>query len=449
MLSRTAEYAAHAPRSMSPALHMLDPEQRLRLAKSSQKIGKMLGEMPIIDVVPASPPGSISSGMTSFSQVPLASWPLKDGRKGAKFKRRAAPPPAPILRYKLPPPKPLFLSVEEVVSPVRRPRKAIPRALDLSSPLRRPESSPFSPLRNSYLKTPITPEYISPLSPLSPLSPITTPDLQEHRLRNLGQLARRSRAFRDTVVGELPLPSLAHSGQPLDSVKTYLDLYRMSVKIHPRHSQLLPGPGRRRSHSVGQLQRRSIVDMLSVHSAGARTSFLPPPSAASAQNDEGDTPFILALGSPARDVSPSASSSPSTDDSPLQQQQSVAQAKAVILGADARLMETFRRGFGMDRAASTSSQDADASTSLPTPFRSLKSPKVPYWVRSAYRARESMHGSAVRRRRASSAARPPPTPRTMRKERRQGWGGEWKRGKMGAVVEKLKEVDTKIEQSVE
>ncbi|OSC98906.1 hypothetical protein PYCCODRAFT_1438886, partial [Trametes coccinea BRFM310] len=445
MLSRTAEYAAHGPRSMSPALHMLDPEQRLRLAKSSQKIGKMLGEMPIIDVVPSSPQDSISSSMSCLSRTPAANWPLKDGRKGTKFKRRA-PPPAPVLRYKLPPPKPLFLSVEEVVSPVRRPRKAAPYALNLSSPMRRPESSPFSPLRNSYLKTPITPEYISPLSPLSPLSPITTPDLQEHRLRNLGQLARRSRAFRDTVVGELPLPSLAHSGQPLDSVKTYLDLYRMSVKINPRYSQLLPGPGRRRSYSVGQIPRQSIVDMLSVRSAGVRTSFLPPHSATSTRNEDGNTPYVIAIGSPT--VSPSVSDSPSTDDSPLQQQQSVAQAKAVILGADARLMETFRRGFGMDQEELDPSQGTDPSTPLPTPFRSMKSPRVPYWVRNAYRARESMHGSAARRRRAGSTTRPPPTPRTMRKDRRQGWGGEWKRGKMGAVVEKLKEIDTKVEQPV-
>ncbi|CDO70208.1 hypothetical protein BN946_scf184942.g8 [Trametes cinnabarina] len=272
MLSRTAEYAAHGPRSLSPALHMLDPEQRLRIAKSSLKVGKMLGEMPLIDVVPASPMDSVSSGMTSCTHVLPASWPLQDGRKGARFKRRE-PPPAPVLRYRLPPsqPQPLHSGVEEAVHPTRRPRKAIPHSLDL--PL--PEPNPFSPWRNGHLRsvsrasrtlekneltpysdtlrTPITPEYISPLTPLTPLSPITTPDLHEHRLRTLGQLARRSRAFRDTLIGELPPPSPGQPSRPLDSVKTYLDLYRISARINPRHSQLLPRGGRRRSYSMGAL----------------------------------------------------------------------------------------------------------------------------------------------------------------------------------------------------
>ena len=48
--------------------------------------------------------------------------------------------------------------------------------------------------------------------------------------------------------------------------------------------------------------------------------------------------YVLAIGSPAL--------SSALDDSPLQQQ-SVAQAMAVILGADAQVMESFRRGFAM------------------------------------------------------------------------------------------------------
>lgn len=49
----------------------------------------------------------------------------------------------------------------------------------------------------------------------------------------------------------------------------------------------------------------------------------------------------------------------------------------------------------------------------------LKSPQAPYWVKPV------MHE--------------PKTPRTMRSERRQGWGGAWTMGPMGQVVGELKE----------
>lgn len=51
----------------------------------------------------------------------------------------------------------------------------------------------------------------------------------------------------------------------------------------------------------------------------------------------------------------------------------------------------------------------------------LKSPRVPYWVKS------------------SSHIAQPKTPRTMRSERRQGWGGVWPMGSIGQVVEQLQE----------
>ena len=41
-----------------------------------------------------------------------------------------------------------------------------------------------------------------------------------------------------------------------------------------------------------------------------------------------------------------------------------------------------------------------------------------------------------------SGVRVPPTPRTISRERRQGWGGEWKLGKMATVVEGLKDIRT-------
>lgn len=153
MFNRTAEYVAHGSRALSPALHKLDPEQRLRLAKSSQKISKVLGEMPVIDVIPASPEAEHASiASLCHPGAETNQWGLK--RKRAGRIGRKAPPPAPVLRYKLPitqylDPTPSANTPQE---PSRRPRKAIPNALDLVSPVRRTDASPFSPFRYSYLK---------------------------------------------------------------------------------------------------------------------------------------------------------------------------------------------------------------------------------------------------------------------------------------------------------
>ncbi|KAI0777470.1 hypothetical protein BD413DRAFT_601862 [Trametes elegans] len=430
MLNRTADHIAHGPRGLSPALQQLDPAQRLRLAKSSQKVGRMLGEMPVVDVYPATPKSAKAPLASRPPAVPTR--PLNWSKENGKSSR--APSHAPVLRYKQP--------------TIRRPRKAIPDTLTLVSPAlppipspstprapipslstpRPPVLSPLTPRAQSYMselkncdtiRTPFTPDYLSPLAPMSPLSPISTPDIQEHRLRSLRRLARISRAFRDTIVEELAIPCLGEANQDIGNVKTYLDLYRMSVRFPSRRPQA--SAGRRRSHSVGEPQPRlSVVDVRPVYSAGPRTSFILPSSTPSTQYT--GSPYFLALGSPP--LSSYAPRSPTTDDSPLQQQQSVAQAKAVILGADAQLMDRFRQGF--------------AIRAPPTPGRSPRV-SMPYWVRSAYRARESMltPGAARRRR---TASRPPPTPRTIRRERRQGWGGEWRQGKLGKVVEKLREV---------
>ncbi|KAH9849248.1 hypothetical protein C2E23DRAFT_840459 [Lenzites betulinus] len=443
-----ADYLAYGPRSFSPALQNLDPEQRLRLAKSSQKIGKMLGQMPTIDVMPASP-GAYSIASTTLSSEPVQ--PLTIRKKGGKSKRKGPPPPAPILRYRLPPVNTWNILVEEVSeADLAPPRRPIPAALDLASPAgtlladNRQYVFPYA-----YMKTPLTPEYLSPLTPLSPLSPIKTPDIHEHRMQTLRRLARMSRAFRNTVIDELALPSVNVVATPEGlNVKTYLDLYRMSVCPRPRSQ--MPSAGRRRSRSVGGEVKRLTV--LSVYSASSRTSFIIPSPNPGARGDRQS--HIIALGFPAP-ATPSpaqfAHPLPRTplimldtppvparlrDDSPLQQQQSVAQAKAVILGADAQFMESFRRGFQIRTRRRQSGKQLPTTPTTPRTAGAPKSPKVPYWVRSASRGHVSAGGS---RRRRVAASRPPPTPRTMRKERRQGWGGEWR--KMGGVVEKLKEME--------
>ncbi|KAI0828481.1 hypothetical protein BC628DRAFT_1337653 [Trametes gibbosa] len=472
-----ADYLLHGPRSFSPALQNLDPEQRLRLAKSSQKIGKMLGQMPTIDVMPASP-GADSLASTTMS---FEVRPLTIRKKGGKSKRKLPPPPAPVMRYRLPPVNTWNILVEDEEEVDPAPRRPIPAALNLDSPGTTVAKNRQSVFPYGYMnRTPLTPEYLSPLTPISPLSPIKTPDIHEHRMQTLRRLARMSRAFRDTIVEELAVPPANAAATPeVHNVKTYLDLYRMSVC--PRRRSHMPPAGRRRSRSVGgELQRRSV---LSVYSAGTRTSFVVPPSPSTGRHGERGS-YIIALGFPSA-ASPSPSpfpsstptptcvshrlprtpfSAPSTppahgrllDDSPLQQQQSVAQAKAVILGSDAQFMDSFRRGFQIRTRRRASGKRVPGGTTTTTPSvvvvvspfaGGAKSPKVPYWVRSASRAGGSGHVSAGgsggvggSRRRRAGVSRPPPTPRTMRKERRQGWGGEWR--KMGVMVEKLREMET-------
>ena len=75
---------------------------------------------------------------------------------------------------------------------------------------------------------PPRPGFLSPLSPLSPFSPIETSDMREERYHGLRRLARVSRAFRDTIVEELP--SLVQTAQQVDNVNSYLDLYRIATR---------------------------------------------------------------------------------------------------------------------------------------------------------------------------------------------------------------------------
>ena len=91
MFNRTAEYIAHGARSLGP-LARLQPEQRRRVEKSSAKIGKVLGEMPIVDII--SSPRAADGAMSEAQET-------KQGKKGGKSKKKGSSPP--ILRLKLTP----------------------------------------------------------------------------------------------------------------------------------------------------------------------------------------------------------------------------------------------------------------------------------------------------------------------------------------------------------
>ena len=139
MFNRTAEYLAHGSRSLAPPFHKLHPEQRQRLEKSSKKVGKVLGQMPIIDILPASP---------VRETAPLK--PSLEGekpKKGTKGKRKL--PAAPILRYKITPaprpPTPTATTMLQVPGEAEKSRRSVPYSLNLAVPVWRSEDSPMSP----------------------------------------------------------------------------------------------------------------------------------------------------------------------------------------------------------------------------------------------------------------------------------------------------------------
>ncbi|KAI0077511.1 hypothetical protein K474DRAFT_1078266 [Panus rudis PR-1116 ss-1] len=101
----------------------------------------------------------------------------------------------------------------------------------------------------------------------------------------------------------------------------------------------------------------------------------------------------------------------------------VKKAKEVILGDDAKKMAEFRLKFSSPRPLDLSFSTLQSQSPIPSPVPSaleaVKSPRVPYWVKP------------------KMSYPVPKTPRTMRTERRQGWGGSWE---LGEVVNKLKEL---------
>ncbi|KAI0692932.1 hypothetical protein C8T65DRAFT_668931 [Cerioporus squamosus] len=425
MFTRTAEYIAHGSRSLNPILHKLRPEQRIRLEKSSKKVGQVL--------------------VSRSTQE-------KRGKKGRKEKAKAKAPAAPV--------------------PIVRPRKAVPYSLDLASPVWRSEASPRSPFNYN------RPGFLSPLSPLSPFSPIETSDMREERYHGLRRLARVSRAFRDTIVEELP--SFAQSAQHVDNVNSYLDLYRIATKSRcmSRDSDVYTAcsvvtdpqsaytacsvKSRRRSSSLSCVQRRSLQSAGSM-TPTARTSYIVPHSASVCSTADRPAHYTLMINVPsprtpnvqvesrsaASGVSwrmsytlvlnlPSKRSvdlpeTPADEDAPLQKQQKEARARAAIL--------TAMQPLATPLDPSLPQSDLSPTTPLPSAWK-VRSPRVPYWVRGTYRVSAQGYVRRTHSYSRRSGARVPATPRTIRRERRQGWGGEWKVGKMATVVEGLKEIRT-------
>ena len=321
--------------------------------------------------------------------------------------------------------------------------------------------------------------------------------MRQQRYYGLRRLARVSRAFRDTVVEELP--SIAQVTEQVNNVNSYLDLYRIAsarpgesgedaplgtaytactdvtdveeaytayavrTPVSARHA-------RRRSSSLSRIQSRSMSSAASA-SPVARTSFIVPHSASIYSVEDQPARYTLVINvpsprTPALLVPYTASTTrsarmsqsytvvlsvphslkrntlpdtPADDDSPLQKQQREARARAALLSALTQSEPQARSAaLALDDAPTPQAQ---AQAQVPSAPRT-PGPRAPYWVRQSYRV--SAHGYVRRTHSYSrrSGARVPPTPKTVRRERRQGWGGEWKAGKLAAAVEGLKEIKT-------
>lgn len=213
---------------------------------------------------------------------------------------------------------------------------------------------------------------------------------------------------------ELVYPSIGQVADQAEKVSSYLELYRAgsssaddSVGLGQTKLQR-SGSKRslRRSRSLGDFYSVADIREMRSHRAGVAA--------------RGVTSEVL-VQSPTSLMSPKADArSPQDDDVAIKRKRSLANAKAAIIGTDAKLMAQFRVGFGtsvppMPRARPTTPLP---TSPLPSALLAVKSPRAPYWIRPT----------------------DPKTPRTLRTERRMGWGGAWNVGSMGVMVNQLREL---------
>ena len=281
---------------------------------------------------------------------------------------------------------------------------------------------------------------MKPMSPtrlIAHVSPVTT--LSEAQIRRQ-KMEKLTRCIGENVPKELMYPSFGQVTEQTSNVGSYLDLYRTGAADDTAVGAKSPVPkdahwedvalgeaklersgsqrSLRKSRSVGDFF--SVEDIRELQSQNAKMA---------ARQD------AQILGAAQLVMSPTGLTSPTTvkplaparrtevETEQLRRKRSIANAKASIIGADAKIMEKFRLGFG----ASTPVPPMPDVPFSPTPgspvsstLLAVKSPHVPvpYWVRPS----------------------DPKTPRTRRTERRMGWGGSWYVGSMGEMVTQLKEL---------
>ncbi|GBE84063.1 hypothetical protein SCP_0600410 [Sparassis crispa] len=505
MLNRTADLIGRNVTPLSPALLKLEPEQRLRLLRSTQKVGKVLGTTPTLDVISPS-----ASAFSPVTPTPLGSLDASAVRRKPSFILPRSPAAfihsvtsrasvqeemvkSPVVRYRL---------ADRSAQPVMgsRPshnilrRAHIPAALNLPQP-RRNEASPLSPFRYNVIGGPPTSRF-SPLpavSPFSPFSPITEQKIEQRKLEKLEKLDKLARCKDDIFPPEFIYPSLGQVSEKVEKISSYLDLYRMGAKddshlprtryedqeyISVRAEVGDPDNTTRsrpvsRGLSMSRRRSRSVGDFHSFAALGSSQAEAGSGSRFSIQMNS------LAVQSPSSAVTRASYFSPSVYsdtasfgvdsaadvaalaalNSPRKRACSIMSAKQSILGADAKLMAEFRTRFGTRPLDFHFPPFPAPTCPLPSPpvsptLEQVKSPKVPYWVKSSFRPHTSGAyalgfpdvGPYAQVKSASTASRknghlaPPATPRTRRVERRQGWGGHWNQGTMGGVIDQLRQL---------
>ncbi|KAM5543976.1 hypothetical protein V8D89_002593 [Ganoderma adspersum] len=478
MFNRTAEYIAHGARSFGP-LARLQPEQRRRVEKSSAKIGKVLGEMPIVDII--SSPRAADGTMSAAQET-------KQGKKGGKSKKKGSSPP--ILRLKL---TPLRRKSTKLVP--RTPRTVDKRAsrrslkpvadADVVEPVSRVEVEPlprFLPpgarpaVRMSQTSSLQDALFLSPLPPMSPFSPMATAAALEQQYQELRQLACASHALYNTAPEEIP-PTVG-AVQRVKTVGSYLDLYRVandSVReaegagvvtdlnagytaytdatnpddtytAYIACTPMSPHHRRRRSASFTHAPRPGVLsnDVTPI----PRSSFIVPHSASvySFKDQPGRYTLVIKIPPPLTPTALIPFTANTATSGRLSRSRTFVLDTArptrsdILLetpGDESCLLQKQQRQARARAVLDALAESAAPSSIPPAPQTPARTPHGPYWVRQSYRI--SGQGSVRRRK---SSVRVPPTPRTVRREKRQGWGGEWKAGKMEAVVEGLKDIKT-------
>ncbi|KAH9923840.1 uncharacterized protein B0H18DRAFT_955688 [Fomitopsis serialis] len=510
----------------------LEPEQRSRILKSGQKVNKMLGATPVIDVVS---PGK--SALTPISTPRSAlNASVLDGKR-APLRAFTAPSPArrvhiattradtydnglksPVLQITVTSPSNENQDASAHTSKTTNAgrgirRKKVPAALPLNQ-ASRTEALPLSPFRYATLKAVKAPS-LSPVAPFSPFSPITVKKVEESKVEKLQNLEKLAQYSAVGIPQEMIYPSFGQVEEKTEQITCFLDLYRMGTmgQVPGRsaslasglHTAPVPVPevtltsptaavtallikrrGRANSRSsTGSMKRRSrsagdfysVTDALALESpsfgarmnsqlhaasvlspVGTYSAFLAPPEPVLSA---GRASFTSALFSPSIYSQISARSaefplSPELVTSPVQRQRTIAKARRSILTDDAQRMATFRTRFGVRPL-----EFALPVTPLPLPMGPLpsppmspappaevRSPRVPYWVKSSYRPRDSTHALELvnmrydpeGKRRSAKRKTVLPTPTTQRFERRMGWGGEWNQGGMANWVDSLKQL---------
>ncbi|KAI0916490.1 hypothetical protein AcV5_002970 [Taiwanofungus camphoratus] len=481
---------------VSPALLKLEPEQRMRFVWSSHKVSQVLGATPVVDItspsVSTSTPPTTPVSTRNLKHLPSFLAQHSPVTFIHPFTSKASARDDTIK-------SPVNIAEENTAQPVTATRRRsnklrrrnAPTALYLGQ-AQRTEALPLS-FRYGLLKTPHTASF-TPLSPVSSLSPITEAQVERAKFEKLDKLDKLARCAGDGIPLEFLYPSLGQVGAEAEKITSFLDLYRMGAQDDgelfktspakdeeatviedvtptiPQRASRRVSRGlamrRRRSRSVGDFY--SFADALEMSSARAdfktenhysgalhSPSYLvPPPTATSASVHPYANPFV----SPCiiEDTQSRAAVDADTAERTVKpglglvRHKSLTHAKQSILRTDAKVMAAFRSGFPT-RPLDLAPQPAPTGP-LPSPpvLHDVRSPRVPYWVRSSFRPRDSVQALqyanatvdpyARARKDASAGRQPAVTPRTQRFERRMGWGGEWNQGSLADVIDTLKEL---------